>query len=288
MGIEIEIIGPIANIPVPERPPNDDVRDPSRYIPQGMTTVQRKNLRAAAREFTNSIGGSLTMRTALSLTKYGEAAENMYHYRHRGGQDKVLNPSEIESILEVDVPAAVSFHDNNLPVFLKLIRENYEGKTDPMGYLSANSDRGGNWFGQYADNGEWFYAMGGFAIAYGALARLSTSGRQIVVSHRSYIYDRYNWDLDKKVDFPATKLGYILNDTKMNNISELKGPTGQNYFDALDANGDGEIDTYSVMDPLMGSLQVTDGAKPFDIWGAGTVETTIFEVPLDARGGMGA
>ena len=123
--------------------------------------------------------------------------------------------------------------------------------------------------------------MGGFQISYGAQAILSLT--HITILYRLYVADRYNWDVGKVTAVPKGLLGWLLGDKTMNGILGLKDSGGADYFnntDPKDVNNNNNTDEYVVNDSLMGSLEATGDAAPFDLWGTGKIRVVTY--PLTA------
>lgn len=278
IGIEYKGLAP-SGIPIPPAAPHDPDPNPSTYIPTGMSKQDRENLKAAAIEWTNTLGASSVMNATIStLTSKGRAADNMSHYRHGGGSTKVFSEDDVSDIRH-EVPAVASFETNNLELFLNMVHEDFKTRGDKTGgYLSLNTKKNLNWFGQYAKYGsEWFYAMGGFQISYGAQALLSLT--HITILYRLYVADRYNWDVGKVTAVPKDQLQWLLGDKTMNKILGLKDSIGADYFnntDPKDINGNKNTDEYVVNDSLMGSLETTGNAAPFDLWGTGKIRVATY------------
>jgi len=157
----------------------------------------------------------------------------MYHYRHGGGSTKYFSEDDVVAIRR-EVPSVAAFETNNLELFLNMVQEDFKNKKGKTGgYLSLNTKKGTNWFGQYAKYGsEWFYAMGGFQISYGAQAVRTPT--QITIFYRLYVADRYNWDIGKVTVFPKGQLGWLLGDGTMNEILGLKDSANIDYFNDAD------------------------------------------------------
>ena len=143
MAIGIEYIGLApSGIPIPPAAPHDPDPNPSSYIPTGMSKQDRKNLKAAAIEWTNTLGASNVMNAGIStFTSKGRAADNMYHYRHGGGSRKVFSEDDVTDI-RLKVPAVNSFETNNLELFLNMVHADFKNRGDKTGgYLSLNTKK---------------------------------------------------------------------------------------------------------------------------------------------------
>lgn len=125
IGIEYKGLAP-SGIPIPPAAPHDPDPNPSTYIPTGMSKQDRENLKAAAIEWTNTLGASSVMNATIStLTSKGRAADNMSHYRHGGGSTKVFSEDDVSDIRH-EVPAVASFETNNLELFLNMVHEDFK------------------------------------------------------------------------------------------------------------------------------------------------------------------
>lgn len=276
-------------IPRPERPPTDDV-DPSAYIPEGMTERDRQALRNAGLEWTDTLGsvrGELIGWAARSFGGTGQntfqrAGQNIHHFREGGGAPINLDKSEMDD-LQSQTALFSAVERQFIDLIVADMTPKVSGTRKHFLAMNGNPDSPNKdtpWFGAYAQRGTgWFYAMGGFLLAYGAIAfRRITS---IDISYRSYVYDRYNWDLGKETNVPSRHLSYLLNDTVMGRVAGITGPDDLPYFSSgeIRTNRNGEIsgyeiaDQYFVSDALLGALEESGDAQRYDINGTSRIQT---------------
>lgn len=268
--------GTSSEIPRPPRPADKGDTEPSQYIPKGMSDKDKKALREAALEWTDSLGGIM----AQSYLPKRPAGVNMNHYRHGGGKDRTFGEGSVDELQDNLNPSGKATDNSVSSQFLLLIvREMKARGPGTRRYLARNAtfgspNRGTNWFGVTAEGDTaWYYAVGSFMMSYGAHA--VRSGKTTTIRYRLFIYDRYNWDVEdgisKEVKVPSS-IEWALDEDRTKAAEELQFNPYQKYFERIQ-NGEG----YVVRDALMGSLISTGDAANFDVVGAGTVHWVRYE-----------
>ncbi len=281
-------------IPRPARPRLDDV-SPSAYIPKGMTAEDRRALREAGLEWTDTLGmakdGVLGWAAG---SRFKRAGQNISHYRDGEGAAVELSEGEVE-----DLQSQTTLFSSVEREFVQLLGDDMRDRAvgTQRHYVAINADPSSPnahtaWFGAYAKGGTgWYYAMGGFMISYGAMT-IRKPGF-VAIWYRSFVYDRYNWDLGKDTKLPQIGLNQLLDDPTMEEIAGLYGPDELRYFRSAvtgqDSDGnptyenrdsenrEGEVDGYRlgdryvVSDALLGALEESGDAQRYDINGSGRV-----------------
>jgi hypothetical protein len=267
-------------IPTPTEPSMAD-ESPSAYVPSGMSTADRQELREAGIEWTSTLGGGLGQLGAW-YKNWEQASLNMRHFRTGNGADRRLGSGFVDN-MPAQSRELTTFQNVRLKKFLELIRDDLSGQaTGSVGqYLLFNNEGGRNggtnWYGLYANNGTALYfTVGGFFVSYGAVGVRARS--TVNISYKMFVWDRYNWDTNKETTIPGNQLSWLLNDGEMEDIAGMKAPgvNSADYFRRIE-DEDGNI-SYVVNDALMGALVDSGDAKNFDIVGAGNVQTASFPV----------
>lgn len=261
--------GTLSSIPQPPRPADNGDTDPSRYIPRGMSDTDKKALREAALEWTDTLGGVM----AQAYVPRRPAAVNMNHYRHGGGADRTYGAGSIDELQDNLNDSGKATDRSVSTQFLQQIVLDMQMRgPGTRRYLAKNTTPNSpnyntNWFGVTAEgNTAWYYAVGSFMMAYGAHA--VRSGTSTTIRYRLFIYDRYNWDVlpngeSKSVNVPSS-VEWALNESEIADAQDLDFNSYQKYFERT---GKG----YTVTDALMGSLIESGDAANFDIVGAGSI-----------------
>lgn len=298
MGIDLTIIpGTEATIPDPPRPKRTGDTDPSRYFPaRPMTRDQRMALRRAAEELSGALGGFWMHR----VPGKRQAAINMDHYLTGEGQDREFSPGRVEDLFDTLTGTSSARHQSLEQGFLDKIKENLS-ETE-LGtvrrYNSLNSDVNSPnwrepWFGLSSEAGtSWYYAVGSFWLAFGGRAKREEDG--VSIHYRAYIYDRYNWDVERVGSYSAGKTTFIPNEIDWlidqdlltdSDIPEFRSYQ-PDYVTAIpdDPNTDADEGGYRVNDALLGTMMEYGDAEPFDIVGSGRIRSVFMELDTGSDG----
>jgi len=266
-------------IPVPPRPPNDDVANKSAYINSKLTAEQKDQLISSAGQFADILewGGY--------SSDFSEAAENVKHYRTANGTDRTLNVQEMSSI-ENDLPKFKANKNKYLNEFLDDVARQMTANKLTVGCFILEEKPGDYWLGAYAtpdQSKKWFYAMGGFLFSFGARAEVlmptpTFPHRTLKIKYKLYIYDRYNWDLGKTINI-TKKIDYVDYMTPGSieplKKTELENQPGHHYID----DNPKDPEKYVVSDSVMGSLAAAGKAQFFDIRGESPEQTINYGMP---------
>lgn len=277
LSLDIQIVaGTEAKIPRPPRPTDNGDTDPKDYIPKAMSKADRDALRAAGKEWAGTLGGFVARRHP---TK-GPAAQNVSHFLDGGGNDKQFGSGSVDDLMTSLDKTGKAVAKSLPQTFVEKVYKDIHGTSATVRrYLARNTGAGPNigtnWFGVTAEAGSsWFYAVGAFKMACAGYA--VRTDFHTTIFYRIFIYDRYNWDVEdgvgKETAVPTFGLSTLLDDDKMDAISDLKLPNGQQSYFRTDSGGyDGKTESYVVNDALMGALVTSGDAHNFDIVGAGAV-----------------
>jgi len=275
---------PVEGGDVPEPGSRPDHGRETGYITPGMSPGDRERLRAGALEFARIL-------TSLRyVPPYHRGARHVEHFLHGRGREIILSESDVE---ELETYIIGGLRDVGAPIselrdtFEKLVLHDFQylrafrGR-ESQAYLSWNVRKQSHWFGAGALSTKWHAALGLYYIAYGAYLR--HIGSEIHMEYRAYIYDRYNWNHEKRTGLgsllryiansgqlysvPFGAAGALINSSPVAGLRNILLPNGRPYLETAFLD-----DSYA--DEILGSLQETDGATPYDIKGFGAVKRKI-------------
>jgi len=230
-----------------------------------------------------------------------QAAINMDHYLTADGQDRELSPGNIDEVFgELTANSAVR-HQSLEQGFLDKIKEDLSS-AEPgtiRRYNSLNTDNasanfGEAWFGLSTAPGEnWYYAVGSFWLAFGGRARRIVGGVEIY--YRAYIYDRYNWDVEKvnaltqgKVTRLPSSIDWAIDEDVLTdpNMPEFR-KWQPDYVTVIEDDPTTSVveEGYIVNDALFGMMGEFGEAKPFDIVGSGRIRSVVLSYGAASQGG---
>jgi len=253
------------------------------YVDKKLSKKEKERLKKTATCFTDHVGMIGEVYAPWSV-----ASEFMRHFKGGTGTTKTISPDNVQ---DVERNTALSSVDpaGRKPVntiaekFINEIRrdmEHYNGP--PRAYLSKNVTRGNHWFAARAetdkgdDQKKWYYALGGFAISYGALA---TPEKDVIrIDYKLFLWDRYNWKPGQGITNPYPK--WWPTDCGITKLGDLKTPAFNYNGKTFPPSPYYNAKKNKIDDALQGAMQPLAGAKPFDVWGEGVTRRVYFKRAL--------
>lgn len=163
---------------------------------------------------------------------YDDTARHMRHYLDNSGTPLNVDPDKmLREIPGFKQKSETVFQTQLIDQINQQIASKYNGQ--PMTFQVTT-----DWAGYYAEEGNWFYASGGYSFAYGAEVKVTPDANgqpHVNVDYQMHVYDRYNWDKGKGVKIlgipiPDTMPGH-LHDVGLAQEYDLKGSTPvRNYM----------------------------------------------------------
>jgi hypothetical protein len=175
--------------------------------------------------------------TAADSFGYENAARHLRHYLNNSGED-------------LDVDPALIARDN--PKFAASVNQQLSEEVEDAirrasGQAGTPVQFSSDWKGVYLDEDrDWFLALGGMSHAVTGYAVVSpTNPSQVEVHYETHVFDRYNWDEGKGVNFGPVSISDdqmgALHTAGIAKEYSVRGSTDEQVQIAT-AGGDGSVD----------------------------------------------